>query len=104
MDRVRIGPVKGLRIAVAAFVLSLVLLLAVGGISFYVLTHKVQEGSETHEAVCALVADLEERTDGTKVFLAEHPDGIPGLATASQLRESLANQQRTLDALSVISC
>lgn len=104
MDRVKIGPVRGLRIAVAAFVLSLVLLLAVGAIGFYILTHRTQEGSETHQAICALVADLEERTEGTKVFLAEHPHGIPGLASGSQLRESLHNQKSTLDALSVISC
>jgi hypothetical protein len=104
VDRVKIGPVRGLRIAVAAFVLSLVLLLAVGGIGFYVLTYRTQEGSETHKAICALVADLEERTDGTKTFLSAHPQGIPGLASGSQLRESLANQDRTLGALSVISC
>jgi hypothetical protein len=104
MDRVSIGPVKGLRIAMAAFVLSLALLLAVAGISFYVLTHKTNEGTETHEAVCALVSDLEERTQSTRVFLASHPHGVPGLATGSQVRESLRNQERTLDALGVISC
>jgi hypothetical protein len=90
--------------AVAAFVLSLILLLAVGGIGFYVLTYKTAEGSETHEAICALVADLEERTEGTKVFLTQHPTGVPGLASGAQLRESLANQERTLGALSVITC
>jgi hypothetical protein len=104
MDRVGVGPVKGLRIAIAAFVLSLALMLAVAGIGGYLLTHKTQEGSETHKAICALVEDLEGRTEGTKSFLAEHPHGIPGLATASQLRESLGNQERTLDALSVVTC
>jgi hypothetical protein len=106
MDRPRYfgGRVKGTQLAVAAFVLSLVLLLAVGGVTVFVLTHKTNEGTETHEAVCALVADLEERTEGTQDFLAAHPRGIPGLATASQLRESLHNQERTLSALGVLSC
>lgn len=94
----------GVRIAVLAFVASLILSLAALGVGAYVLTHKTREGSETHEAVCALVADLDERTQGTKDFLADHPQGIPGLASGSQLRESLHNQQRTLDALSVITC
>lgn len=104
MDRVSVGPVKGLRIAIAAFVLSLALMLAVAAIGGYLLTHKTTEGTETHEAICALVADLEERTESTRVFLAAHPHGFPGFASASQLRESLMNQERTLDALSVISC
>ena len=104
MDRVSIGPVKGLRIAVAAFVLSIVLTLAVVAIGGYLLSHKTNEGSETHEAVCALVSDLEERTKGTQDFLAAHPHGVPGLASGSQLRESLHNQERTLDALNVITC
>lgn len=92
------------RIAVVAYIVGLILSLAALGVGAYVLTHKTQEGSETHEAVCALVADLEERTEGTKTFLTAHPQGIPGLASGSQLRESLHNQQRTLDALSVITC
>lgn len=92
------------RLAVLAFVVGLVLSLAALGAGAYELNHRTQEGTETHEAVCALVADLEERTEGTKEFLASHPDGIPGLASASQLRESLANQERTLGALSVITC
>jgi hypothetical protein len=98
------GRVKGTQLAAAAFVLSLVLLLAVGGITVFVLAHKTNEGSETHEAVCALVTDLEERTEGTKAFLSAHPHGIPGLATGAQLRESLHNQERTLGALSVVTC
>jgi hypothetical protein len=103
MDRVRVGPVKGLKIAVAAFVLSVFLAAAVLGLGIYVLTSKTDEGTETHEAVCALVADLESRTEGTRLFLGEHPHGIPGIP-ASSLRESLHNQERTIDALSVVSC
>lgn len=99
MDR----PVKGLRFAVAAFVLSLVLFLAVGGITIYVLSLKSNEGAETHAAVCALTADLEARTQSSRDFLHDHPNGIPGIP-ATTIRESIHNQKRTIDALSVVSC
>jgi hypothetical protein len=106
MDRPRYlgGRVKGTQLAVAAFVLGLFACLVVVAGGAYLLSHKTHEGTETHEAVCALVSDLETRTEGTKVFLAQHPHGIPGIASGSQLRESLRNQERTLDALSVVSC
>lgn len=106
MDKPRFvgGRVKGTQLAAAAFVLSLVLLLAVGGITVFVVAGKSSEGTETHEAICALIGDLEERTDASKKFLAEHPEGIPGLASAAQIRESLHNQERTRDALNVVSC
>jgi len=103
VDRVKVGPVKGLKIAIAAFVLSVFLTALVLGLGIYVLTDKTDEGSETHEAVCALTADLESRTEGTRLFLKDHPHGIPGIP-ASSLRESLHNQERTIDALSVVSC
>jgi len=103
MDRVRVGPVKGLKIAIAAFVLSVVLFVIVIGGGVYLLVGKSNEGAETHEAICALTADLETRTEGTRNFLTQHPRGIPGIP-ASTLRESLHNQERTIDALSVVSC
>lgn len=103
MDRVRVGPVKGLKIAIAAFVLSIALFVVVVAGGGYLLTHKSNEGSETHEAICALTADLEDRTESTRNFLEQHPHGIYGIP-ASTLRESLHNQERTIDALSVVSC
>lgn len=104
MDRVSVGPVKGLKIAVAAFVLSVVLFAAVVGGGLYLAVTQSTEGAETHEAICALASDLETRTDGTRVFLKTHPHGLPGIASAAQLRESLHNQERTLAALGVVSC
>jgi hypothetical protein len=103
MDRVRVGPVKGLKIAIAAFVISVALFVVVVAGGAYLLTHKSNEGSETHEAICALTSDLESRTQGTRLFLREHPKGIPGIPV-STLRESLQNQERTIDALSVVAC
>jgi fructose-specific phosphotransferase system IIC component len=95
--------VKRPEAAVAAFVLSIVLFAAVVGLAVYIFTGKTTEGTETHEAICALVADLETRTEGTRLFLTEHPKGIAGIP-ASTLRESLQNQERTIGALSVVSC
>ena len=43
MDRVRVGPVKGLKIAVAAFVLSVLLFAAVVGLGIYILTNQSDE-------------------------------------------------------------
>ena len=104
MDRVTFGPVRGLRIAIAAFVLSLALFLMVIGGGVYFAVSQSTEGSETHEAICALAEDLERRTESARIFLKEHPKGLPGIATADQLRESTKNQERTLLALSVVSC
>jgi len=42
MDRVQFGPVKGLRIAIAAFTLSLILLLAVLGFGAYLVATQSQ--------------------------------------------------------------
>jgi hypothetical protein len=103
MDRVSVGPVKGLKIAMAAFVLSVFLFVAAVGGGIYLLAHKSDEGTETHEAICALTSDLEVRTEGTRLFLEDHPDGVAGIP-ASTLRESLQNQERTIGALSVVSC
>jgi hypothetical protein len=98
------GRIKGTQLAAAAFVLSLVLLLAMGGVIVFVVANKSNEGSETHAAVCALTEDLEQRTDSARDFLRTHPQGLPGIASASQLRESTHNQERTLEALSAVSC
>lgn|SRR6476620_1399611 len=103
MDRVKVGPVRGVKIAVAAFALSVVLFAAVVGMAIYIFSGKTAAGTETHEAICALTSDLEVRTEGTRRFLNEHPDGISGIP-ASTLRESLQNQERTIGALSVVSC
>jgi hypothetical protein len=103
VDRVQVGPVRGVKIAVAAFALSVVLFAAVVGMAIYIFSGKTTEGTETHDAICALTADLEERTTASKVFLAEHPNGAFGIP-ASTIRDSVRNQERTIDALSVVSC
>jgi hypothetical protein len=103
MDQIAVRRVKGLRIAVAAFVLSVFLFVAVLVGGAYLLSTKSAEGAEVHEAICALSADLESRTERSRDFLRDHPNGIPGIPAAT-IRESVTNQERSIAALSVVSC
>lgn len=93
-----------MRPAVIAFLVALALAVCSLSAAVYVIVTKANEGSETHAAICALVGDLEARTVASREFLKEHPEGLPGLATAAQIRESVHNQERTRDALGVVSC
>jgi hypothetical protein len=54
-------------------------------------------------ALCALRADLQTRVSTTQDFLLKHPNGIPGIP-APVLRSGIVNEQRTILALSPISC
>lgn len=55
------------------------------------------------DSLCTLRTDLQTRVDAGNQFLADHPRGIPGIP-AKQFRTSLDNQQRTVSALSGLSC
>lgn len=58
---------------------------------------------QTHDTLCVFYEDLNTRyTDGLK-FLADNPEGIPGIS-AAQIQQSLDNQQQTLEALSGLGC
>lgn len=59
--------------------------------------------TETRQALCALRGDLENRVAGAEQFLAEHPNGTPGLP-AKFVRTSKDGQKRTIIALSVLHC
>lgn len=62
-----------------------------------------QQGKEAHDAICALRADFEQRVKTGRQYLREHPDGFAGIDAAT-IRNSLKNQQATVDALSAIVC
>src|SRR5438128_2048335 len=62
-----------------------------------------REGRQAHAAICTLRSDLERRTQDSRDFLKQHPDGIPGIP-ASLIRNSIKNQQQTIDALRAASC
>jgi hypothetical protein len=67
------------------------------------LARVTQQLQGTTLALCALRDDVERRVQSSQNFLAEHPNGIPGIP-ARTLRDSINNQQRTIDALSILKC
>ena len=62
-----------------------------------------RDADVTTRALCALRSDLERRVASSRAFLAEHPDGIPGIS-AKVIRDGLRNQESTIRALSGIDC
>lgn len=61
------------------------------------------ESSSTTDSLCSLRGDLAQRVDTSARFLADHPQGIPGVP-ASVIRDNIANQQRTVHALRGLNC
>jgi hypothetical protein len=57
----------------------------------------------TNSALCTFRADVQQRAQNTEKFLAEHPQGIPGIPVGT-LRQSLDGQRRTVKALSDLDC
>lgn len=57
----------------------------------------------TNDALCTLRGDLEARAAQTRNYLDEHPNGFPGIPAAA-LRKNLADQERTIEALSSLNC
>jgi hypothetical protein len=96
-----------LRRLVVATVAVYVALAGVGGYVFVQGNHQqaVIESTvdSTTKALCTFVNDLESRVRTSQAFLKENPDGIPGIPVKI-LRDSIRNQQRTIDALSVLEC
>jgi hypothetical protein len=62
-----------------------------------------KEGQQAREAICALKGDLSRRIDASRQFLKERPNGVPGIPPAT-IKQSIDNQQQTLDALGSVKC
>lgn len=58
---------------------------------------------ETNKSLCSLRAELERRVDSSRAFLADNPNGIPGI-TAATIRKSIRDTRRTIDALGELDC
>jgi hypothetical protein len=56
------------------------------------------------DALCTYRQDLVTRRDGAKRLLKQHPHGLPGLATAQDLKASILAQKHAIDALSTLTC
>lgn len=59
---------------------------------------------DTQAALCTFRGDLQYRVDSSKAFLVTHPHGIRGLATREQIRNDIANRERTIRSLHGLSC
>lgn len=79
---------------------ALTLLLILGAIQ---IKANRDNNAETQGALCALRGDLEQRADGSREFLADHPEGFLGIS-ASSIKVSLEGQERTVAVLSRLSC
>lgn len=62
-----------------------------------------REGQEAHAALCVFKQDLQRRVETSTQFLEDNPGGIPGIP-ASVLKQSIASQRQTLDALKKLDC
>lgn len=82
-------------------------LVAVAALSLSVLavkvTHLSKQGQEAHAAICTYRSSLERQNASSQKFLLAHPHGIPGIP-ASLIRNSIADQQKTINALSTVHC
>jgi hypothetical protein len=122
MDQVRVGRVKGIRIAVAAFAMSVFLFVAVAGGAFYLLTHKSDEtavfASDLRNALvdsCEINGNAQREV--TRQILheeiadAEHPDpalvavlGIPPDQLDALIAESVAKFRARLRRVKPVDC
>jgi hypothetical protein len=98
---------KALRIMEVATVVLIVLMMALVILGYADSTSQRdairQTSVQSHTALCSFVDDLEQRVASSEDFLAEHPNGIPGLSV-EVIRTSLANQRQTIESLSDLKC
>jgi hypothetical protein len=99
-DRVARRRWRNTRIAFAVLVVTNV-------IALYWVWQNQQDGhrlaARTNASLCTLRGDLEQRAAASEAFLRAHPHGIPGIP-AGTLRQSIAGQRRTIDALRRLRC
>lgn len=74
--------------------------LVVGG---YLLASRTSENNQTTRALCALRDDIKRRVKTSQEYLADHPNGAPGIP-AKLVRDGIQNQQRTVEALHDLKC
>ncbi len=67
-------------------------------------TDLANQGVIAHSALCSFKMDLQSRIVNSETFLRNHPQGIPGLATRTDILTSIKNQKLTLASLSELHC
>jgi hypothetical protein len=69
----------------------------------FILIQAKAERVDTRNALCQLRLNLETRVAGSRKFLRDNPKGIPGIPPAL-IRQSIAEQNQTIKALSNLNC
>ena len=94
----------------ALVIATVVMYVALAGLGLYVYVSGNNQRAAladtvntTTMALCALRPDLETRVASSERFLEENPSGVPGIP-AKLIQDNIRNQQRTVDALSGLSC
>ena len=96
--------IKGLTRATISLFLAVALVFGLGLYNAYHQRNELrQEVVRINASLCVFVNDLEQRVQASVQFLEENPEGIPGLSPAL-IRDSIANQRRTIDSLSGLEC
>lgn len=72
-------------------------------LSALLFTRLADTTDQTNRSLCTFRDDVRQRAANTASFLADHPQGIPGVPVAT-LRSALEGQRRTVKALSGLDC
>jgi hypothetical protein len=67
------------------------------------LNRLIERNATALTALCSLRYDLDLRITASQAFLAEHPNGVPGIPL-SVIQQSLGNSIRTRASLHVLDC
>lgn len=96
---------SGERIAASFAIVTALCVVVLGVMGWQISQNRklASDGKQAHDAICALKGDLSTRIDQGRDFLKAHPKGFAGI-TAVTIKQSVDNQQRTLDALHVVRC
>lgn len=93
---------RDLRILKWTTIILTVLLLGVSGIAWLDLASKGNEAVRTHNGVCTLRADLQDRVKQAKAFLVKHPHG--GGIGSAVVKQNITNTNKTIEALTLLNC
>lgn len=96
MSNVRAGGLRLLRATTLWNSAAIVVLIVLMVVAFFA-------NQKSMDALCALRGDLTSRVASSREFLKDHPNGFADVP-AKTIRDSIDNQMRTINALSVLSC
>lgn len=81
------------------------LIVAIIVVGYHDRTRFGRDGVQARRALCAFRIDLEARVKNTQAFLRTHPTGLPELGiSAGTMRNTLRNQQESIDSLDSLKC